>query len=109
MPAETCFVIMPIGDQEYGGVKISASDLKRSYDDLIKVALLAARPSKTLWPTRFSTCPFFQIDFFASFQPPPKPHRRPQRKKCNTPTHKELVGLASYNGPLPPYHAGFFG
>lgn len=42
---ETCFVVMPIGDQEFDGVKISATDLRRKYDDLIKEAILKARPN----------------------------------------------------------------
>lgn len=44
MPKNTCFVIMPIGDQSYGKIDISAHDLKKRYDDLIREALLAARP-----------------------------------------------------------------
>lgn len=39
---KTCFVIMPIGDQEFGGKKISAVELKQRYDDLIKEAILLA-------------------------------------------------------------------
>ena len=35
---------MPIGDQEFAGAKISASDLKKRYNDLIKEALLRADP-----------------------------------------------------------------
>ncbi len=45
MASATCFVIMPIGDQEFVGGKISASELKRRYDDLIKEALLSASPN----------------------------------------------------------------
>jgi hypothetical protein len=45
MASATCFVIMPIGDQEYVGGKISAAELKRRYDDLIKEAILAASPN----------------------------------------------------------------
>lgn len=41
---KTCFVIMPIGDQVVGGVKVTAAELKRRYDDLIKEALVAADP-----------------------------------------------------------------
>jgi hypothetical protein len=43
--SKTCFVIMPIGDQEFGNVKLTAADLKRHYDDLIKEAILKADPS----------------------------------------------------------------
>lgn len=35
---------MPIGDQEFVGTKVSSSDLKKRYDDLIKEALLRADP-----------------------------------------------------------------
>jgi len=42
---ETCFVVMPIGDQEYPGGRIDAKELKARYDDLIKEALLRAHPS----------------------------------------------------------------
>ena len=34
-----CFVVMPIGDQEYGELYISSSELKEKYNDLIKEAL----------------------------------------------------------------------
>lgn len=44
MACRTCFVIMPIGDQELDGNVVSASDLKKRYDDLIKEALLKADP-----------------------------------------------------------------
>jgi hypothetical protein len=44
MPKNTCFVIMPIGDQSYDRVELSAQELKKRYDDLIREALLAARP-----------------------------------------------------------------
>lgn len=30
---KTCFVIMPIGDQVVGGVKVTAAELKRRHDD----------------------------------------------------------------------------
>lgn len=43
--SKTCFVIMPIGNQEFGDVKLTADDLKRHYDDLIKEAILKADPS----------------------------------------------------------------
>jgi hypothetical protein len=35
---------MPLGDQEYLGGKVSAAELNRRCDDLIKEALLAASP-----------------------------------------------------------------
>ncbi len=44
---------MPIGDQDLAGVKISASDLKKRYDDLIKEALLRADPNLEI--TRVTT------------------------------------------------------
>ena len=42
---KTCFVVMPIGDQSYGGFSISASELRRRYDDLIREALRSADPT----------------------------------------------------------------
>jgi len=36
---KTCFVIMPIGNQKYGNVEISAADLRNKYNDLIKEAI----------------------------------------------------------------------
>lgn len=44
MAGKTCFVIMPIGEQAYNGNNISSAELKRRYDDLIKEAVLKARP-----------------------------------------------------------------
>jgi len=41
----TCFIVMPIGDQDVSGERVSAADLKRRYDDLIKEALLRADPT----------------------------------------------------------------
>lgn len=41
----TCFVIMPIGDQSYGKVCISASELRSKYDDLIREAFERACPN----------------------------------------------------------------
>ena len=41
----TCFIVMPIGDQDFSGEHVSADDLKRRYDDLIKEALLRADPT----------------------------------------------------------------
>jgi hypothetical protein len=42
--AETCFVIMPIGDQKGDGYSLSAAELRKRFDDLIKEAISAARP-----------------------------------------------------------------
>jgi len=36
---------MPIGDQEFGDIKVTTSDLKQRYDDLIKEAIQKADPS----------------------------------------------------------------
>jgi len=44
MARQSCFVIMAIGDQDYGQSKVSASELKQKYDDLIKEAILRVRP-----------------------------------------------------------------
>jgi hypothetical protein len=41
--AETCFVIMPIGDQVYGDETYQKADMKKKYDDLIKNALERAK------------------------------------------------------------------
>jgi hypothetical protein len=40
---ETCFVIMPIGNQTYGDESYSKDDLKKKYDDLIRNAIETAR------------------------------------------------------------------
>src|SRR5689334_7551053 len=40
----TCFAMTAIGDQEHDGVKITAHELRRRYDDLIKEALQRADP-----------------------------------------------------------------
>ena len=45
MTSKKCFVIMPIGDQEFGDIKVTTSDLKQRYDDLIKEAIQKADPS----------------------------------------------------------------
>lgn len=45
MTSRTCFVIMPIGDQVFSDIKVTASDLKKCYDDLIKEAIQKADPS----------------------------------------------------------------
>ena len=45
MPRRTCFVIMPIGDQEFDGASISAAELKTRYTDLIREAILKAEPT----------------------------------------------------------------
>ena len=42
--AKTCFVIMAIGDTKIGSKKVSSSDLKSKYDDLIKEAIKTAYP-----------------------------------------------------------------
>jgi len=44
MQPQTCFVIMAIGDQCYEDIVITAEDLHHRYNDLIKEALLKARP-----------------------------------------------------------------
>lgn len=44
MTAKSCFVVMAIGDQEVDGTSISSVDLKNKYDNLIKEAILKARP-----------------------------------------------------------------
>src|ERR1700693_1350859 len=44
-PQQSCFVIMPIGDQKFAGYEVSASDLKSRYSDLIREAILKARPN----------------------------------------------------------------
>jgi len=41
---KTCFVIMPIGEQRFGDIEVSAADLRNKYDDLIKVAISNAKP-----------------------------------------------------------------
>ncbi|WP_131590849.1 hypothetical protein [Pectobacterium brasiliense] len=40
----TCFVVMPIGNQFIEGKEVSYLELKEKYDDLIKEALLQAKP-----------------------------------------------------------------
>lgn len=44
MAIENCFVIMAIGDQNFGEFSISLDELKKRYDDLIKEAILKAKP-----------------------------------------------------------------
>ncbi len=46
---ESCFVIMPIGDQKYGDFTIAADELKKKYDNLIKEAILSARPDLEIY------------------------------------------------------------
>ena len=41
---KTCFVIMPIGDQIFRDKIVSADELRNKYDDLIKEAILKAKP-----------------------------------------------------------------
>jgi hypothetical protein len=42
---ETCFVIMPIGDQRGEGYALTAGELRKRYDDVIKEAISTARPA----------------------------------------------------------------
>jgi hypothetical protein len=42
---KTCFVIMPIGNQQYGGKEITQADLRKKYDDLIAEAIRKADPT----------------------------------------------------------------
>ena len=44
MAAKTCFVVMAIGEQEVNGEKVTYDELKSKYDNLIKEAVLKARP-----------------------------------------------------------------
>lgn len=41
---KSVFVVMPIGDQSYGDVSITESELRDRYDHLIREALLKAAP-----------------------------------------------------------------
>jgi len=41
---ETCFVVMAIGDQSYNGETVTAASLKDAYGNVIKEALIQARP-----------------------------------------------------------------
>ena len=34
---DSCFVVMAIGDQNFGDIRISAAELRKKHDDLIKV------------------------------------------------------------------------
>ena len=43
--SENCFVIMPIGIQSYEGIEYTEQKLKERYDNLIKDAILKAKPS----------------------------------------------------------------
>ena len=45
---DSCFVVMAIGDQNFGDIRISAAELRKKYDDLIKEAILKARPKITV-------------------------------------------------------------
>ncbi len=45
MSNETCFVIMAIGEQVHDGGTITVEELRQKYNDLIKEALLKARPN----------------------------------------------------------------
>jgi hypothetical protein len=42
---KTCFVVMPIGEQAYEDISLSAGELRKRYDDLIREALLRAEPT----------------------------------------------------------------
>jgi hypothetical protein len=42
--SESCFVVMAIGNQSYDGVAVTAACLKDAYENVIKEALLQARP-----------------------------------------------------------------
>lgn len=44
MTIESCFVIMAIGEQKYDDFSISEDELRKRYDDLIKEAIIRARP-----------------------------------------------------------------
>src|SRR5207245_1404957 len=41
---ESCFVVMAIGDQSYSGETVTAASLKDAYANVIKEALVQARP-----------------------------------------------------------------
>lgn len=43
--AKTCFVVMAIGEQVVDGTTVSSASLKSKYNDLIREAILKARPS----------------------------------------------------------------
>jgi hypothetical protein len=43
--AKTCFVVMAIGEQTVDGTAVTSASLKSKYNDLIKEAILKARPS----------------------------------------------------------------
>lgn len=45
MSNETCFVVMAIGEQVHHGVTITPEELHQKYNDVIKEALLKARPN----------------------------------------------------------------
>jgi hypothetical protein len=42
--SETCFVVMAIGDQTYDGVEVTAASLRDGYTNVIREALIQARP-----------------------------------------------------------------
>jgi hypothetical protein len=44
MSIQNCFVIMAISEQNYPDISISKEELKKRYDDLIKEAILKAKP-----------------------------------------------------------------
>lgn len=45
---DSCFVIMAISDQEYGDYKITFNELQDNYENVIKQAILQARPKMTV-------------------------------------------------------------
>jgi hypothetical protein len=45
---DSCFVIMAISDQEFGDYKITSEELKDNYDNVIKQAIITARPKVTI-------------------------------------------------------------
>lgn len=45
---DTCFVIMAISDQEYGEYSITSEELQDNYENVIKQAILQARPTMTV-------------------------------------------------------------
>ena len=45
---DSCFVIMAISDQEFGDYKITSDELKDNYENVIKQAILSARPKMNI-------------------------------------------------------------
>ncbi len=46
---ESCFVTMPIGDQEYTSIRITKEEMRKRYDDLIKEALLLSKENLEIY------------------------------------------------------------